>query len=323
MGDRDLYDILGVERTASPEEIKRAYRKLAKKHHPDHNPNDPKAEIAFKEIQHAYSVLKDKDKREHYDRFGHFGAGDFQTDQTGHNVYTWGTGGSRINVEDLEDLFSGFSSAGAAERGPFERFFRQAGVGQGRKRSRPVRGKDLRHRINLAFEQAILGATVEVDIPSATSGANQGETLNVKIPPGIEDGKRIRLKNKGMPGTDGGPRGDMFLICAVRPHRYFRREERDVYIDLPLTIPEAALGTKVDVPTLAGVITLTIPPGTSGGTKLRLKGRGVPAHGGKPAGDQFIVVRVIVPKHLTAEQVKLMEQLAATLHDNPRAEFQL
>ena len=313
MSNRDLYEILGVSRKATPEEIKRAYRKLAKKYHPDHNPDDPGAEQRFKEVQHAYSVLNDEKKRAQYDRFGEIGAGDFRTSPGGQQVYTWGPGGQQINVEDLESLFSAFG--GEASASPFERFFRQAGGGR-RRRQRPVpmRGQDVRRRINLAFEQAITGLTIEVDVHPRSASGGKSETLEVKIPPGVEDGQPIRLKGKGAPGAGGGPPGDLFLICSVRPHERFRREGRDLVIDLSVSMPEAALGAKVEVPTLDGPVTMTIPPGTSSGTRLRLQGRGVPAHGSTPAGNQYVILQVKVPKTLSEEQKRLMEAFGATLN---------
>ncbi len=328
---KDLYQVLGVSRTASADEIKRAYRRLAKEHHPDRNPDNPNAERMFKEVQHAYSVLSDKSKREQYDRFGEIGAGDFRTGPGGEQVYTWGAGDQHINVEDLESLFSAFGGmggmgggAGAAGRaGPFDRFFRGgAGRGRGRRTARPAaaKGPDVRRRINLAFEQAVRGVTIEVDV--AGGGKSPKQTLEVKIPPGVEDGQQIRLAGKGGPGSGGGPAGDLFLICAVRGHKFFRREGQDIVLEVPVTVTEAVLGAQVDVPTLDGEVTLKIPPGTSGGTKLRLRGRGVPAHGRKAAGDQIVIVRVVIPQDPTDEQRELMESFAKTLEDaDPRAEL--
>lgn len=320
MAGKDLYKILGVPRTSSPEEIKRAYRKLAKEHHPDRNRNDPSAEKRFKEVQHAYSILKDKEKRAQYDQFGEVGAGDFRTGPSGQKVYTWGTEpggrGSQINVEDLESLFDMFGQAQGA--GPFDRFFKQRRPRQ-KPRPRgpiPARGQDIRRRISLAFEQAILGVTIEVD--AKTGSAAQRETIEVKIPPGVEDGQQIRLKGKGQPGVGGGPPGDLFLICSVRPHKRFRRDGRDIYIDIPLTIPQAALGTKIDVPTLNDEVTLTIPPGTSGGAKFRLAGKGVPGHPRRPAGDQYIVARIQTPQKLTPRQKQIMEEFAKALEEDAK-----
>jgi DnaJ-class molecular chaperone len=318
MGTRDLYEVLGLSRSASTEEIKRAYRKLAKQHHPDRNPSDrAEAEARFKEVQHAYSILGNAEKRAQYDRFGEVGVGDVRTNPTGQRVYTWGNSGSQVNVEDLEDLFNIFGGRGGAGGGPFDEFFQRVGVGRSR-RPQPMAGNDVTRRINLAFEQAVRGATIEVDVNSGRQRGEGRETLEVAIPPGVEEGQKIRLKGKGEPGSGGGPPGDLYLVCSVRPHPVFHREGQDILVDVPVTIPEAALGGKVEVPTLDGPVELTVPPGTSSGAKLRLKGRGVPAHGRQPTGDQLACVRVVTPKSLTEEQRKLMEQLAATLKDNPQ-----
>jgi DnaJ-class molecular chaperone len=327
MSDKDLYAILGVSRTATADEIKRAYRALAKKYHPDQNRNDATAEARFKEIQHAYSVLNDKDKRARYDQFGEIGAGDLRTKPGGEKVYTWGTSGQTINVEDLESLFSafggGFSGGGFAggveeSASPFERFFR----GRSRRSRQPAatRGQDLTRRINLAFEQAVRGVTIEVDL-GTRSPRGKREMIEVNIPPGVEDGAKIRVRGKGTPGVGGGPNGDLYLVCAVRPHARFRRSGRDILLDIPVSISQAVLGAKVDVPTLDGDVTLTIPPGTSSGSKMRLRGKGVPAHNGAPVGDQFVVVQIVVPKTLTEEQRRLFESLAETAAEgSPRSE---
>lgn len=318
MSKSDLYEVLGVSRDASEDEIKRAYRKLAKKHHPDHNPDDPAAEEKFKEVQHAYSILRDKEKRAKYDQFGEVGAGDFQTNASGQKVYTWG-GGSQVNVEDLEDLFSAFGGGGGSN--PFESLFGRRGAGRRQNRA-PVRGQDVYRRINLSFEQAIRGVTIEVDIHGKENG-RQRQTLEVVIPPGVEEGRRIRVRGKGQPGSRGGAAGDLYLICSVRPHLFFTRSGRDVILELPVTVCEAAMGAQVDVPTLDGPVTLTIPPGTSSGAKLRLRGRGAPANGVAPAGDQIVTVQIVVPKKLTAEQTELFESLAKTIKDDPRASLGL
>ena len=319
MGKRDLYEVLGVSRQADADEIKRAYRKLAKQHHPDRNRGDAAAESRFKEVQHAYSILKDPEKRAQYDQFGEVGAGDFRTDPSGRRVYTWG-GGSQVNVEDLEELFGAFGGGGHGN--PFESFFRQTGVGRKRARRVPRRGDDLRRRINLSFAQAIKGVSIEVDVRGDRNGRKR-ETIEVRIPPGVEDGKQIRVRGKGMSGQNGGPPGDLYLVCAVRPDEHYTRSGRDVLLEVPVTVTEAVLGAKIDVPTLDGPVTLNVPPGTSSGTKLRLKGRGVPAHGRSPAGDQLVIVRVMVPQKLTPRQKELFKSLAETLDENPRGKFGL
>ncbi|HRX85053.1 MAG TPA: J domain-containing protein, partial [Phycisphaerae bacterium] len=198
-------------------------------------------------------------------------------------------------------------------------FFRGGGRGRRARRAAPTRGQDVRRRINLSFEQAIQGVTIEVDVSPA---GRKRETVEVNIPPGVEDGQQIRVRGKGTSGSDGGPPGDMYLVATVRPHPHYRREGRNIALEVPVTVAEAALGAKIDVPTLDGEVTLTIPPGTSGGSKLRLRGRGVPAHNRAGAGDLIVTVRVVVPKTLDERQKQLFEELAATLENaNPRAEL--
>ena len=311
---RDHYKTLGVDRNASAEEIKRAYRRLTKQYHPDRNPNDPTAERKFKEVQQAYEVVGDKDKRAEYDQFGEAGVGQWDTDPRGQRVYTWG--GSQIPFDDLQDLFGAFGGGASV----FEDVVNRAG-GRSRPRrkarSEPEPGRDIERTVNLSFEQVVTGTTVEIDIPGDGASRRGRQTLDVRIPPGVEDGQRIRIKSKGSPGANGGPPGDLFLVCSVRPHPFFRREGLDLHLDVPVSIPDAVLGAKVEVPTLAGPVTLTIPPGTAGGSKLRLGGKGIRDASGN-TGDQIVILRVVPPRTLTDEQRRLFEQLAATMHENPR-----
>ena len=311
MSLKDYYEVLGVSRSASADEIKRAYRRLAKQYHPDRNPDDPSAEAKFKEVQAAHDVLKDPQKRSQYDRFGPAAVGNWQTDPGGQRVYTWSDGGPTISFDDMEDLFSAFGGlggAGEAGAGPFADVFGREGRGR-RRRAPAQRGLDLERPVNLSFEQAARGTSVEVD---RVAGDGRRQTIQVKIPAGVKDGQRIRLKGKGQPGLNGGPPGDLYLAVTVRPHRLFRRDGLDVYVDVPLTIAQASLGDKVDIPTLAGEVTLTIPPGTNGGSKLRLAGHGIkPAKGA--AGDLYAVVRVAAIRNPTERQARLLRELAETL----------
>ncbi|RME41889.1 MAG: J domain-containing protein [Planctomycetota bacterium] len=318
---RDYYEILGVSRTASQDEIKRAYRRLAKKYHPDRNPNDPTAEQKFKEVQQAYDVLGDPKKREDYDRFGEVGVGQFTTGPHGERVYQWG-GGSKVNLDDLEDLFSAFGGFGGRGASIFEQFFgqrtrprRPAGPAEW---TEPVRGEDMKQPISLSFEQAFHGAVVNVKLTSRGDG--HAERLEVKIPPGVEDGQRIRVAGKGQPGRSGGGAGDLYLVCRIRPHPYFRREGPDVYLDLPISVTEAVLGAKVEVPTLEGPVSVTIPAGTRSGSKLRLKGRGFPRAGGGSRGDQYVVVQIVPPPKLTPEEREAYKRLRERETFDPRAE---
>ena len=315
MSSKDYYDILGVSRTASADEIKRAYRRLAKQYHPDRNPNDPSAEAKFKEVQAAHDVLKDPQKRAQYDQFGPAAAGDWHTDPAGQRVYRWSSGGPEIRFDDLQDLFSAFGGMGDASGSPFADVLRGAGRRKaGPRRPAPSRGPDSEHRVNLPFEQAVHGTTIEIDV-LGSDGRRQ--TLDVKIPAGVEHNQRIRIRGKGSPGAGGGPPGDLYLVVSVRPHACFRRDGKDVYIDVPLTIVEASLGAKVDIPTLDGTVALTIPPGTDGGAKLRLSGRGIKPPKDKP-GDLYAVVRIVAVKHPTEEQSRILTELAGTIKESPR-----
>ena len=315
-GKRDYYEVLGVERSAAADDIKRAYRRLAKQFHPDRNPNDPKAEARFKEVQHAYSVLSDPEKRTKYDQFGDVGVGQWNTKPGGERVYQWG-GGSSVEVEDLEDLFSVFG--GGRGSGMFDEIF---GRGAGRPRARRVRRADPQptpdqeETVEIAFDQAVHGTTLTFELRSPQG---KPETIEVKIPPGVEDGQRLRLRGR-VPGVDGRPAGDLYLKIRVRPHPYFTRRGPDLYVDVPVSVSEATLGAKIEVPSIDGPATLTLPAGTPCGTKLRLRGRGVRKPGGSERGDQFVVVKIVPPKDLTERQRRLFEELRESEHGNPRSE---
>lgn len=334
MPERDYYDILGVPRNASADEIKRAYRKLAKQYHPDRNPGNKEAETKFKEVQAAYDVLGEPDKRKRYDQFGHAGVGvggehpGWRAGPSGQRVYTWRSGGGPdIPIEDLDDLFSAFSGArggggprgGGPGEGIFEEFFRGAAGGRRRaaRQPEPQPGRDIEHAVNLTFEQAIRGTTLDLRL-SPAEGHGPAETISVKIPAGVSDGQRIRVRGKGQSAGPGGSPGDLYIVTRVAPHPYFRRLENDIYVDLPLTLSEAALGTKVRIPTLDGQTLLTVPAGTASGAKLRLKAQGVKPAGGKPAGDLYAVVRIVPPKELTPAQRDLLERFRAEGEGNPR-----
>lgn len=310
----DYYEILGVSRTASADQIKRAYRKLAKKHHPDRNPGDPTAEQKFKEVQQANSILSDSKKRAEYDSFGEAGVGRWATGQRGQKVYQWGANSS-VNADDLADLFSAFGGGTGRPSSPFEQIF-----GGGRQQrpmpKTPQRGADLQRTISLSFEQTVHGAAVDVKLHPKRNG--RPETLAVKIPAGVEEGQKIRLPGRGHPGTNGGPPGDFYLVCSIRPHAYFTREGADVHLDAPVTVTEAALGATIEVPTIDGTATVKLPPGTAGGAKLRLKNCGLKRPGASGRGDQFIAIRIVPPTSLTDEQRRLFEQLSEQDRSDPR-----
>ncbi|NLX23469.1 MAG: J domain-containing protein [Phycisphaerae bacterium] len=333
MPQRDYYEILGVSRTASADEIKRAYRKLAKKYHPDHNPHDKTAETRFKEVQAAYEVLHDPQKRREYDQFGHAGRGagqpGWRSAPSGEHVYTWRSGGGPdIPVENLEDLFQVFAGGGGMGGGRgsvFEDFFRESSRGSHRRRSRSAPREaeeprpDIEHPVSLTFDQAIHGTTLDLRV--TPGGGGDSQTVSVKIPAGVAHGQRIRVRGQGNRAGPHSSPGDLYIVCQVQPHRYFRRIGNDIYLDLPVTLTEAALGAKIEIPTLDGRTVLTVPPGTASGAKLRLKERGVKPPGKQPRGDLYALIRIVPPRSLTPRQRELLEELRTSGEGSPRADL--
>lgn len=328
MAKRDYYEILGVGRDASAEQIKSDYRKLARKYHPDVN-KSPDASQKFQEATEAYEVLSDPEKRKKYDQFGHAGmTGDFAGaggpaaggGPGGARGYRWtgrgapgGAGGVRF-----EDMFGGGMSdfMGMSLDDIMEALGGGRPEGAARGSRRNVRGRDLESHVTLDFLQAVRGATVSMRLHRG----DRTETINVKIPPGVGEGSRIRVRNKGADGQ-AGP-GDLYIVAHVREHPYFRREGRDIYVDLPISISEAALGAKVDVPTIDGMTTVTIPPGTPGGRHLRLRGKGVQASGKEERGDQHVIIRIVPPPEISEEGRKALEQFNKIVPFDPRADTQ-
>lgn len=301
MSQSDYYDTLGVSRSASADEIKKAYRKLAKKHHPDANPGDPGAQKKFAEITEAYDVLSDDSKRKKYDQFGHNwskvggGAG-------GQNPFE-GFGRSGSGGFDLDDLLGGMFGGGS----PFG--------GGSRRQARPQKGQNLEAEIRVPFQVGVEGGEHELSLQTG----QKVQRISVKIPPGIDDGGKIRLSGQGHPGQGGGAAGDVIVTVRISPHPWFRREGRYLLVDVPITPSEAALGAKVDVPTLTeGTIVMSIPPGTSGGAKLRLRGKGVVDRKTGDRGDQLVVIKVVVPKDLSEEAQELYRQLQQAAPQAPR-----
>ncbi len=311
----DYYKVLGVPRNASAEEIRKAYKKLARKYHPDARPNDKDAEEKFKQIQEAYAVLGDPEKREMYDRYGAAfeGTGGPRT-----QTWTWTTGGGAGGATqtgpnftevfgefDLDDLLGSFGFGG---RGASWRASAQSA-------RRPRRGHDIHAEIQVPFVVAAEGGSQDIVLDRG----GKRERLSVKIPAGIKDNAVIRLAGQGEPGMNGGPPGDLLLKVHVAPHPYFRREGNDILIDVPITVDEAVLGGKVEVPTLSeGTVLVTIPPGTSCGAKLRLRGKGVRDPKTGVRGDQYVVVKIVVPKQLSEKAKSLMKEFAQEASLNPR-----
>ncbi|WP_240371198.1 molecular chaperone DnaJ [Anoxybacteroides rupiense] len=348
MTKRDYYEVLGVSKTATKDEIKKAYRKLSKQYHPDIN-KSPDAAEKFKEIKEAYEVLSDDQKRAHYDQFGHTdpnqGFGGFRSDD-----FDFGGFGG------FEDIFSSFF-----------------GGGRRRDPNAPRAGADLQYTMTLTFEEAVFGKETDIEIPREEtcdtchgSGAKPGtkketcshcggtgqisieqatpfgrivnrrachycggtgqfikekcatcggsgrvkkrKKIHVKIPAGIDDGQQLRVAGQGEPGINGGPAGDLYIVFRVEPHEFFERHDDDIYCEIPLTFAQAALGDEIEVPTLHGKVKLKIPAGTQTGTKFRLKGKGVPNVRGYGQGDQHVIVRIVTPTKLTEKQKQLLRE---------------
>ena len=348
---RDYYEVLGVTRTATEQEIKSAYRKLALQFHPDRNPNNPDAEEKFKECSEAYAILADVEKRSVYDRFGHAGLGGSAG------------AGAGFDATDLGDLFGDFFGLG-------EIF---GGGGGNRRRSRTQRGADLREDINMEFEDAVFGTEAQVTVrrhetceECKGSGAAPGKapvtcrscngrgqvryqqgffsiartcptcqgtgsvvtdpcvkckgegrvlrqrTVDAKVPAGVEDGTRIRFTGYGEGGLHGGPPGDLYVVLHVKEHPFFEREGNDLHCVIPVSFAQAALGAEITVPTLEGEHVLKIPETTQSGTTLRIKGKGVPILNGHGKGDLYVEVRVQTPGKLNKRQRDLLHELEAT-----------
>ena len=310
---KDYYQILGLPRTATPDEIKRAYRKLARKYHPDVS-KEADAEARFKEVGEAYEVLKDPEKRAAYDRVG----------------TQWKPGQEFHPPPDWEQSFA-FDGGGYtdADLGHFSDFFQtlfgHAGRGHGHFRHEAFRaqGADQQVRISVTLEEAYHGAAKTItlstqELDGQGTVVSRTRTLNVKIPPGVSTGQRIRLTGQGAPGFGGGPRGDLYLEVEFVPHPLFRADQRDIYLDLPITPWEAALGQTVTVPTLGGKVDLKIPAGSQSGVRLRLKGKGLP---GRPPGDQYVVLRMVTPPADTPEAKAFYRTMAEKMPLTPRVEL--
>jgi molecular chaperone DnaJ len=356
---RDYYEILGVARSATEQEIKSAYRKLALKFHPDRNPGDKVAEEQFKEAAEAYAILADTDKRHMYDRFGHAGLGGAATGGFDPTVFT----GFEDILGGLGDIF-GFGDV----------------FGGGRRRGGPQRGTDLRYDLEISFDEAAKGTEASIQIPrqetcetchgsGAAAGSSpvtcpqcqgrgqlryqqgfftvartcgqcrgsgsvitkpcatcrgagrvqQEKKLNVRIPAGIATGQRLRLSGEGEAGPGGGPSGDLYVVVHVQEHPFFQRDGNDLYCEIPLNFTTLALGGEIQIPTLDGQEAFAIPAGTQTGSTFRIRGQGMPDVSGRGRGDLLMTVKVSTPKKLSKEQRKLLEQLSETL---PKEQFE-
>ncbi|MDO4586269.1 MAG: J domain-containing protein [Planctomycetia bacterium] len=336
----DYYKILDVPKTATQDDIQKAYLKLARKYHPDMNPDDQEgAKKKFQELQTAFDVLKDPEKRKQYDQFGEnfsqFGSAGGQ----GFNGFQGGTfrwppngsgknpfdnanpfGNGNINLDDLFGMFGGGAGQGADN--PFSNFGSQTGSGRRRRRApAPVQGENLTFSVEIPFKTAVQGGKISLNHPD-TGG--KMESLDIKIPAGIENGKKIRLRGQGNPGSHGGASGDLILEVKIQDHPFFSRKGNNLYVKVPITLKEAALGAKVDVPTPDGLIVVTVPPGSTTGTKLRLKGRGIGSKNGEATpegkkGDLFIDFEVQLPKNWSKNDQELLEKIDSNLTPQVRS----
>jgi DnaJ-class molecular chaperone len=328
---RNPYEVLGVSGKASPDEIKRAFRKLAKKHHPDANKDDPKAAARFSEINGAYEIVGDEDKRKAFDRgeidaegkprfqeFEGFGGRPGGRGRSGPGAphfesFTFGSGGARRSTHSsggfgggFDDILSGlFGSRGAGGPGGFGGFAAEDLV-------RPAGGQDVAAEATISLADAAKGARARVRLAT-------GKDVDVKVPAGLADGQTIRLKGQGFPGQHGGPAGDALITVRIAPHNIFKVDGANLRVELPVTLYEAVLGGKVRVPTLDGAVELAIPPATSGGRTFRLKGKGLPAKAG--AGDLFVTVRIALPPQSDPELDALMRRLREQAPYDPRSEL--
>ena len=300
--EKDYYAVLGVSKTATDKEITKTYRKLAHKYHPDTNPNNAAAESKFKEISAAYDVLGDEKRRKEYDEVRRAGPAAFGMHGGGPGGQAGFSGGQPFDMggADISDLISQmFGGRGGRSRNGVD----------------PRRGIDLEASLDISFSDAVNGTTTSLRL--STDGESKPREVNVRIPAGVDNGQRIRIKGRGEPGRNGAPAGDLLLTCNVGPHHLFGREGKNLTLHLPITFTEAALGANIDVPTLDGsTVTLRLKAGTQAGSRHRVKGKGITANG--ESGDLIVSVDVVVPKDLTSKQTKLIEQLAEISDESPR-----
>jgi DnaJ-class molecular chaperone len=308
----DPYTALGVQRTSSPDEIKKAYRRLAKQYHPDAHPGDQAAEKKFKEISAAYALLSDADKRGKYDRgeidasgnpagFGGAGFGDGTARSRARASRRPGGGDFSFDTSDLfNDLFGNLGG-----------FQRQK---QGSGGPPPRQGSDISYTLAVSFIEAAGGAKKRLNL-------GDSKTIDLSIPPGTENGHVLRLRGKGRPGFAGGAAGDALITVEVAPHPFFRREGHDIHLDVPVSLPEATLGATIPVPTLTGRVSLKVPAGANSGHILRLRGKGITPSGGGTAGDQFVHLRIALPDHIDSELLEFVQRWGARHPYDPRAKL--
>ncbi len=351
---KDYYKILGVDKNATQKEIKKAYRRLARKYHPDVNPGDKEAEKKFKEINEAYEVLGDKEKRKKYDEFGQYWE---HADKIGASGFK-GQAGGNFRYEDLSSIFGGGDlsdllgsifggMSGKTRTGKgFRTFTWSSGPDAsfdfgGGFQKQPQKGADLEASIELTIEEAAHGVvkhiTLNKEVPCDRCGGlgaagnricpvcrGRGKVvkprhIEVKVPAGVKNGSKIRVRGEGATGVLGGAPGDLFLVAKIKPHPFYQLKNGDLYCEVPITVTEAVLGAEIDVPSLWGRVSMKIPPETQTGKIFRLKGQGFPKlNNPSQKGDYFVKVKVVIPEGITPEEKRLYEQLKSFPHRNPR-----
>ena len=312
----DYYKVLGIEKNASADEIKKAYRKLALKWHPDKNPNNKAAaEEKFKKISEAYAVLSDNEKRQQYDQFG--STDQFRQRYSQEDIFRnfdldeilrgFGFGGMRGGRTTFRTTRRGGADSGQDYDDPFSGLF-GGGMGGGRQYANmPQKGQDAEYNLSITLEESVFGSDKKISFQLE----NRVEDINVKIPPGISSGKKLRLPGKGLSGYKGGPNGDLYLNINVLPHPIYARDGNDLHTEKTIKFTQAALGSTIDVSTLDGTVKrLKISPGTQNNTKIRMKGYGVPGLKDAPRGDLYVKINIEVPKRLSDRQIKIIQQLA-------------
>jgi molecular chaperone DnaJ len=301
LSKRDYYSLLGIDRTASAEEIKKSYRKLAMKYHPDKNPGNKKAEDTFKEITEAYETLSDPKKKEMYDQFGFAGANQgFAGTGPGFGGFSGSYGGS----ENFQDIFGDIFGDVFQKKGPV----------------RKQRGADLRYTLTITLEEAAMGSEKVIHFLRNRTGKEDEAKLMVKIPSGVKPGQRLKLTGEGDGSLNGGPNGDLYVILNIAEHNLFKREEDDVILELPVSYLDAIFGCNLEVPTLSGKIAVKIPPGTHSGQILRIKGKGFQKSGGFGAGDMLIRIMVDTPNDLTKEEKRTLEEMRKSAKETPQVQ---
>lgn len=310
MATQTPYEVLGVKRDASADEIRKAYRKLAKELHPDLNPGKPEAEARFKAVTAAYDILSDPEKRARYDR-GEIDETGAERPRYSYRPHAEGAQGwkyqpqGEMDIDDLEDLFAMFGRGGG----------RRGAAGGGRAGGGfSMPGPDRQFALTIDFIEAATGGRKRIAL-------SPDEWLDVTIPPGIEQDQVLRLKGKGAPGFGGGPPGDALIEVHVAPHPFFRREGDDIHLELPVSLAEAVLGARVPVPTVTGPVTMTIPKGSDTGTRLRLRGKGIHRRG-HAAGDQYVTLKVVIGASSDPELAQFLEDWAKTHPVNPRRDIE-